>query len=116
MHQMSVSNVHPVCILIHKTHLLAEIVQRGISPMSHLRQMEKYAMMFVHLVQGEHLEQKNKQRISWKDVKIVPVVNFLNTKDWLTAIAKDAPKENGVLKLVRKRNRSASIASLGNMV
>ena len=49
-------------------------------------------------------------------MKIVPVVDFLNSKDRIKATAKDAPKENGVLQLVRKRNPSASIASLGNMV
>jgi hypothetical protein len=78
--------------------------------------MEKYVMMFVYLVHEDFLVKQNKQRISWKDVKIVPVVDFLNSKDRLTSIAKDAQKENGVLKLVRKRNPSVSIASLGNMV
>jgi hypothetical protein len=34
----------------------------------------------------------------------------------MTAIAKDAHKENGVLTLVLKRNPSVSIASLGDMV
>ena len=114
MHQMSVSNVHPVGIPIHKIHLIAKVVQRGITP--NLRQMIQYAMILVHLVHEDFLVKQNKQRISWKDVKIVPVVDSLNSKDWLTAIAKDAPKENGVLKLVRKRNRSASIAFLGHMV
>ena len=50
------------------------------------------------------------------DVKIVPVVDFLNSKERMTAPAKDAQKENGVLKLVLKRNPSASIASLGHTV
>ena len=49
-------------------------------------------------------------------MKIVPVVDFLNSKDRIKTTAKDAPKENGVLQLVRKRNPSASIASLGHMV
>ena len=49
-------------------------------------------------------------------MKIVPMENFLNLKDRMTAPAKDAQKENGVLKLVLKRNPSASIAFLGRMV
>ena len=72
--------------------------------------------MFVHLVHEEHWVYKYKPTISWKGVKIVPVVDFLNSKDGINAIAKDAPKENGVLKLVLKRNPSASIACLGHMV
>ena len=59
---------------------------------------------------------QNKQRIFWKGVKIVPVVDFLNSKDQLTAFAKDAHKENGVLKLVLQKNPSASIASQERMV
>jgi hypothetical protein len=43
------------------------------------------------------------------------VVNFLNSKE-IKAIAKDAHKENGVLKLVLQKNPSASIAFLGHMV
>jgi hypothetical protein len=73
-------------------------------------------MMCVYLVHEDFLVKQNKQRISWKDVKIVPVVDFLNSKDRLTSIAKDAQKENGVLTLVLKRNPSVSIASLGHMV
>ena len=73
-------------------------------------------MTCVHLVHEERLAKKNKQRISWKGVKIVPVVDFLNSKERMTTNAKDAQKENGVLKLVLKRNPSASIASLGRMV
>ena len=113
---MSVSNVHPVCILIHKTQKVAKIVHWDITPTTNLRQMEKYVMMFVYLVHEDFLVKQNKQRISWKDVKIVPVVNFLNLKDRMTAPAKGAPKENGVLTLVLKRNPSVSIASLGHMV
>ena len=57
MHQREiVSNVHPVGILMHKTHLIAKLVHWGISPMSHLRQMEEYVMIFVHLVRAEELE------------------------------------------------------------
>ena len=44
------------------------------------------------------------------------MVDFLNLKDRIAAPAKDAHKENGVLKLVLQRNPSASIAFLGNMV
>ena len=84
--------------------------------MFHLRRMEEYVMIFVHIVRGERLVSNKKQRISWKGVKIVPVVNFLKSKDRLKASAKDAQKENGVLKLVLKRNPSASIASLGRTV
>ena len=73
-------------------------------------------MTCVHLVHGERLVSNKKQRIYWKGVKIVPVVNFLNLKDRLKAPAKDAQKENGVLKLVLKRNPSVSIAFLGRMV
>ena len=116
MHQMSVSNVHPVCILIHKTQKVAKIVHWDITPTTNLRQMEKYVMMFVYLVHEDFLVKQNKQRIFWKGVKIVPVVDFLNSKDRLTSIAKDAQKENGVLKLVLQKNPSASIAFLGRMV
>ena len=73
-------------------------------------------MTCVHLVHGEHLAKKNKQRIYWEGVKIVPVENFLNSKERMTTNAKDAQKENGVLKLVLKRNPSVSIAFLGRMV
>ena len=110
------SNVHPVCILIHKTQMLAKIVHWDITPTTNLRQMEKYVMMFVYLVHEDFLVKQNKQRIFWKDVKIVPVVDFLNLKDQMTAIAKGAQKENGVLKLVLPKNPSASIAFLGRMV
>jgi hypothetical protein len=71
--------------------------------------------MFVNFVHEEHWVYKYKLTISWKGVKIVLVVNFLKSKE-RRLIAKDAPKENGVLKLVLKRNPSASIASLGHMV
>ena len=111
---MSVSNVHPVGIPIHKIHLIAKVVQRGITP--NLRQMIQYAMIFVPFVHEDFLVKQNKQRISWKDVKIVPVVDFLNLKDQMTAIAKGAQKENGVLKLVLPKNPSASIAFPGRMV
>ena len=55
-HQEIVSNVHPVCFLPHKTQTGAKIVHWGISPMSYLRQMEEYVMIFVHLVRAEELE------------------------------------------------------------
>ena len=73
-------------------------------------------MTCVHLVHGERLVSNKKQRIYWKGVKIVPVVDFLNSKERMTTNAKDAQKENGVLKSVLKRNPSASIACLGHMV
>ena len=49
-------------------------------------------------------------------MKIVPGVDILNLKDRVTAPAKDAPKENGVLKSVLKKNQFVPIASLDAMV
>ena len=117
MHQTPVFNAPPVCILIHKTQSFAKIVHWGIMPKTNKRmQTSKCVMMLVYLVQEDCLVKKKEQRISWKGVKIVPVVDFLNMKARMTAPAKGAQKENGVLKLVLKRNPSASIASLGHMV
>ena len=110
-------NVHPVCIPIHKTQSFAKIVHWGIMPKTYKRmKADRTVMMLVYLVQEDCLVKMKQQRISWKGVKIVPVVDFLNSKERMTTNAKDAQKENGVLKLVLKRNPSASIACLGHMV
>ena len=110
-------NAPPVCILIHKTQSFAKIVHWGIMPKTNKRmQTSKCVLMLVYHVQEGLLVKKKEQRISWKGVKIVPVVDFLNSKERMTTNAKDAQKENGVLKSVLKRNPSASIACLGHMV
>ena len=108
--------MHPVGILIDRTQRVAKSVHWGITPTINLRQTEQYVMTCVHLVHEVRLAKQNKQKIYWKGVKIVPVENFLNSKERMTTNAKDAQKENGVLKLVLKRNPSLSIASLGHMV
>ena len=108
--------MHPVGILIDRTQRVAKSVHWGITPTINLRQTGQYVMTCVHLVHEERLVSNKKQRIYWKDVKIVPVEDFLNSKDRMQAPAKDAQKENGVLKLVLKRNPSVSIAFLGHMV